>query len=297
MSNLDGFITIKELANTSKENLGLELEGRSKFPNCFDVIQPPKGIDGRWRTGLDELGSNINMIRDPQLREETRAKIKAEREELESLTGYDLRGNSKFWEEFYVELNPKKPLNMANPIDRIKYSVLMASQEVPGSLRESTKVEFHASKYYVSRQHEDVSEKVLKLKQESEAKAELMELIKTPDRAVLVGKYLGLPVSSTTPSDNMFDIFYTNIQNDEKTGFVAKFLRALKSTHEELSIKTIFDDGVKFNVIRLTEGYYQRGNITYGKTVSDVIKFLSSPQNSAELLSIQDEVENKRKFG
>lgn len=296
-TSLGELINIKENSNPMKFNLGLEQEGRSKFPNCFDIIQPAIGKDGRWITNLDEYARKVLAIKDPVERTATQEKIKAERESLEALTGFDLSGKSKFWEEFFVEINPKKPLDLTVPLDRIKYNVILASKGAAPSLRDTTTVDYFNAKYYVSRTHEDVADKISKKKKYAEAIATVLELVKTPDKAVLIGKFLGLPINNTTPQDNMFDLFQMNIESDEKTGFIDKFNQALSKSHEELNIKLIFDEGLKYNVIRLRDGYYQRGNITYGKSIAEAITFLSDIKNNGELLSVQDEVENKRKFG
>lgn len=299
MSTIDlgHLVSIKENSNPMKFNLGLEQDGRSKFPNCYDIIQPAIGKDGRWITGLDEHARKVLAIRDPQQKAETIEKIKAERESLEELTGLDLSGKSKFWEEFFVEINTKKPLDLTVPMDRIKYHIILASYDVAPNLKETTNADYFNAKYYVARKHEDVAEKISKKKKYGEAISTVLELIKTPDKAILIGKYLGLPVSNTTPQDNLFDIYQTSLEQDEKTGFIDKFNNALQKTQDELNIKLIFDEGVQYNVIRLRDGYYQRGNITYGKTISEAIAFLSNVKNNSELLSVQDEVENKRKFG
>lgn len=297
--NTGELITIKENAHPNKFNLGLEQDGRSKFPNCVDIIQPAIGRDGRWITGLDEKARSILAIRDQAERLKKQEEVKAERESLEELTNLDLSGKSTFWDDFFVEINPRKPLDMSVPMDRIAYHVILASNDVAPNLKETLNMDYFNAKYYIARKHEDVSDKVSKKKKKAEADAAMLELLKTPDKAVLIGKYLGLPVSISTPYDNMFDIYSQKLDLDAagNTGFIDKFNDALKKSPEELNVKLIFDEGVKFNVIRLTEGYYQRGSITYGKSIAEAIKFLSDIKNQGELLSVQDEVENKRKFG
>lgn len=292
-------ITIKENSNPVKFNLGLELEGRSKFPNCYDIIQPAIGRDGRWITGLDELARSISLIKDQTEREAKRAEVRAERLSLEELTGYDLGAKSSYWDDFFIEINPKKPLDLSIPVDRIKYRVLIANKEVAPSLKDTSHSDYFNSKFYVSKKHEDVSDKVSKKKRKAEADAAMLELLKVPDRAILVGRYLSLAVNKHTPADNLFDAFSSRIEEDAtgNTGFIDKFNSALNKTADELNIKLIFDDGVKFNVIRLRDGYYQRGNITYGKSIQEAIIFLSDIKNQSELLSVQDEVEHKKQFG
>jgi len=247
-------VVLKENANPMKFNLGLEAEGRSKFPNCYDIIQPAIGKDGRWITGLDEDARSIRLIQDAEEREAKRQAVKALRLSLEDLTGYDLSGRSKFWDEFFVEINPKKPLDLTIPMDRVKYEVILASKGAAPSLKDTNNMDYLGSKYYVSRKHEDVSEKVSKQRRKAEADAAMLELLKTPDKAVLIGKYLQLPVSNSTPADNMFDIFKSYLDADDKLDSIKKFNIALAKTVDELSIKLIFDDGIKY--FQVTHSHY-----------------------------------------
>lgn len=287
--------------NPRAGNLGLEKEEngyRSKFPGCYDIVQPPEGKDGRWRTGLDENSIHVNSIRNTEERLAEKERIKKERESLEELTGYDLSGTSKFWEDYYVLIDTTTPLDMSNPLDRIKYHVIMASGEAAPSFKDAkTQPAYRTSKYYVFRENENVSDKVEKKKRYNKAVVEFTDLMEDLEKALLVGKYLDLPLRSTTPPNNVFDIFQTFLDNDEKLDSVNKFLIAVKKSPEELTIKMIFDDAVKKKVIRHTDGLYQRGSITLGKNPKEVLEWLTNPENSGELLNIKDEIELKNKYG
>lgn len=296
-SVLSELVTIKENAVSGKPNLGLEKEGRSKFPGCYDIIQPAKGRDGRWKTGMDEKARYVLAIRDQEQRLAKQAELQSIRESLEELTGLDLSATSKFWDTFFVEVNVKKPLDMTIPMDRIKYYVLTTGEDVAPSLADTNKADYFNSKYYVSKKHEDVAAKLDKKKKHNDAVAAMLELLKTPDRAILVGKYLNLPINNTTPQDNIYDAYQTKLDDEEKNPFIDKFMRALSLNHEEINVKIIFDDGIKQNVIRLRDGLFQRGNITYGRSIPEAITFLTDIKNRGELLSIEDEVTSKKKFG
>lgn len=288
-------ITFKE--NPDRGSLGLKEQGRSKMPNCVDIIQPGKGLDGRWKTGLDELATEIARMPDSKEREKKIKEIKTEREELEKLLNQDLSGTSKFWESFFIEINPRVPLNLDIPLDRVKYNVILSSDAVAPSLRAALDIKYKDAKYYVTREFEEVGERVSKNKKIMEAGAALMDLIKSPDKALVVGRYLDLPVSANMPQDNLFDTFQTYLAKDDKLGSLDKFLAALKRTPEELNIKLLFADAIKFKVIRAHEGLYQRGSITLGKTTDEVVAWLSNINHSGEMMSIQDEVDQKRKLG
>lgn len=291
-------IVVRENPRASTLGLGTEENGfRSKLPNTYEKIQPRLGKDGRWLTGLDEEAMHINAIKDSEERLAEKKRIKELRESLEALTGYDLSGRSKFWDDFFVTVKTDRPYDMSNPLEVIALNTLIASESVAPSLKETYNVKYNDARFYVSREHEDVSEKISKKKKYGEAIAKLLELIETPDKAVIIGKYLGLAVNNNTPPDNIYDAFQTKIDNDEKTGFIDKFNIALSKSPEDLSIALIMDEAFKYQVIRFRDGLYQRGNITLGRDKAEVLKFLTDIRNSGELLSIQEEVETKRKFG
>jgi len=292
-------ISFKE--NARAGNLGLEKEGRSKFPNCYDFIQPAKGKDGRWITGLDEDSFQINSIKDSKVREAKKEEIKSKRESLERLTGRDLSGLSNYWDTYLIGINTDKPLDLSVAEDLIAYSVIIANNGAAPSLKESKEgaIQHRTAKYYVAREHEDVADKVTKKKQYNEAVSKFMELINDPDRTLLVASYLGLNIAENTPQNNRFDIIQTFLDRDETLGSVAKFMLALEKTPEELNLKMLFDKALKYKVIRYDgkSGLYQRGNITFGNNPKKALETLSTPEMSGEVLSIQEEVEQKRMFG
>lgn len=290
-------IKFKENANSSRTNLGLEKEGRSKFPGCSDMIQPAQGIDGRWKTGLDDLSHSVLSIRNSEERVALQEKLRKERADLEALTGLDLDAKSEFWHTYFVEVSGTRVLDLTNPLDKIKYHVLLASDAVAPSLKHTTDVDYLYAKYYVAREFEDVQDKMSKKMRYNEAVTELLTLLKTPDRALLIGKYLELNIKENTPPSNVYELFQNFLDDDDKLDSISKFMLALNMSPEEITTKLIFHDALRHNVIRLRDGLYQRGNITMGKTANEVLTFLMDIKNSSELLSVQEEIEMKKKFG
>lgn len=288
--------TIRFKENPKAGNLGLEKEFRSKIPGCYDTIQPALGQDGRWRTGIDELSYSVSRISDSELRTKKQEELKAEREALERLLNVDLSGTSKFWENYFIQINPDKPLNLDNPQDRLKYHVLMDSNAVAPSQKETFNAKYKDAKYYVSREFEEVGDKVANRMRKDEASAELIKLIKNTNKALTVARYLGLSVNENTPTANLYDILSTYLDQDKILGSVEKFLDAVSRKSEDIGLKLLIDEAIKLSVIRNNKGYFQRGNITYGKTRAEVDKFMSDPLNSGELISIREEVEMKKKF-
>lgn len=283
--------------NPDRGTLGLKEQGRSKMPNCVDIIQPGKGLDGRWKTGLDELATDVTRISDSKEREKKKLEVKNEREELERLLNVDLSGVSKFWETFFIEINPKVPLDLDIPLDRVKYNIICHSDAVAPSMKAAYDMKYKDAKYYISREFEEVGDRVARQMKQDEAGSALLILIKNHDKAVVVGRFLDLPINNNMPQDNMYDTFRTYLNNDDKLGSLDKFLNALKKTPEELSIKLLYADAIKFRVIRYNDGLYQRGTITMGKTPDEVVAWLSNVTHSGELMSIKEEVDLKMKFG
>lgn len=284
--------------NPAAGNLGLEKEGRSKFPGCYDWLQPSKK-NGRWVTGLDEFAHEVLLIQDAKIREDKQTKIKLERASLENLMGVKLDALSDYWNTYFVKIDPEKPLDMTKPSHRLMFHVVLASGAVAPSIRESQDPEYNHAKYYVFRDFEDVSERVEKKDRLATAMAELKKILNKPERAIQLAQFLDLNVSTLTPPENVRDIFYTFLENDSKVNSVARFLDAIAKSPEEINIKLIFAEALKLGVIRQRDGLYQRGNITLGKAsnLMEAINFLSDPINSGELLSIQEEIQVKRKFG
>lgn len=287
---------IKFKENPKAGTLGLGDQGRSKMPNCVDIFQPGKGLDGRWKTNLDEFALSVNKIEDPKEKKKEFERIKAEREELERLLNVDLSGISKYWENLFIEINPKAPLDLNVPMDRVKYNVIMANNMVSPSMRESYKAEYRDAKYYVTREFEEVGDRVAKQRKYAEAISQMLKLVENTDKAILIGKYLDLGINKNTPKDNIFDIYQNYIDADEKIYSIDKFLDALKKSPEELSIKLLVLDAIKYKVIRQTEGLYQRGSITLGKSIDEIVAWLSNVIHSGELISIQEEVDLKQKY-
>jgi hypothetical protein len=291
-------VKIKENANKARYNLGLENEGRSKFPGCVDMIQPTRGRDGRWRTGLDEFAPSILAIPNTEERLAAQERIKKTREELQSLTGKDLSPLSPYWDTYLIEVSPTIHLDLTNANDRIRYHVLMASDAVAPSLKAATTdADYLYAKYYIAKEYEEVADQLSQKKKYNDAVIAMSEMLKTPDKAVMIGRYLELNVNPMTPPDNMYLIFQTYLDDDARLGSIDKFMSAVRMDYEELNTKIIITDSVRHNVIRQRDGLFQRGNITLGKNMAEVLHFLLDPKNSSELLSIQEEIDMKKKFG
>lgn len=292
-------IEVKQTPDQSAQSIGLDKYQRSKFPTVFEIMQPGKTAAGRWITGLDEDAVSVNTIADPILRQQRKEEILETREELQRLTGLDLSATSKYWETYLIKIVDKLGLNFDLPQDRIKYYVLLANDYAAPELDARNNPDLINTKFYVHRTETEESSKAIKSKERDKAIHDLYAMKDNKNKLVLIGKFVynGNKVKESMSPDAIYNILRDGLTNDKEGTIIRKFNEATSKTIEELQYKLVIDEAIIKHVIRVRENYYQRGNATYGKTMKDVIKFLSSPENANEFASIKEELEEKRAFG
>jgi hypothetical protein len=291
-------IEVKQAPDQSAQSIGLDKYNRSKFPKVFEIMQPGRTPDGRWVTGLDDKAISLNQIKDPVLQAQRREEIRELREELERLTNLDLSATSKYWESYFVKIVDKLALNFDLANDRIKYYVLLANEYAAPELEARNNPDLVNTKFYVHRTETEEGSKAIKSKERDKAIANLYNMSENQDKLTLIGKYvLGTKVKNGMSSNSIYNILRDHLANDKDGTIVRKFNDATSKTIEELQYKLVIDDAVAKHVIRIREGYYQRGNATYGKSMKEVVKYLSSPENANEFASIKEELEEKRTLG
>lgn len=291
-------VEIKQVPDLAAQTLGLDKYDKSKFPGTFEILQAGQGPDGRWITGIDEDAVSVKSIKDPELREKLRVEKKELREELERLTGLDLSAKSDFWASFFVRIVDKLALNFDIPMDRIKYHVLLANKFSAPELEAKSDPDYIGAKFYMHRSDTEDQQKAVKTRERDQAIHDLFALYDNENKLKLIGKYiLGTKIKDSMKKDSVYNLLRDELTNDKEGTVTRKFAEAMSKTIEELQYKLIIDEAIARHVIRIREGYYQRGNATYGKTMKEVIKFLSSPANVNEFASVKEEVEEKRSLG
>lgn len=291
-------VEIKQVPDLGAQMLGLDKYDKSKFPGTFEIMQCGRGADGRWVTGLDENAISIKRIKDPELRAKRSEEVKEIREELERLTGQDLAADSDFWLTFYIKIVDKLALNFDIPMDRVRYYVLLANNFSAPELEAKIDPDYINTKFYMHRSDSEDSQKAVKSRERDKAVSDLFLMYDNPHKLKLIGRFImGTKVKESMSSDSVYNVLRDALSNDKEGTIVRKFAEATSKTIEELSYKLVVDEAIQRHVIRIREGYYQRGNATYGKTMKDVLKFLSSPENANEFQSIKEEVEEKRSLG
>lgn len=288
-------VEVKQHADQSSASVGLDKYDRSKIPGTFEILQPAKGYDGRWLTGIDENSLAINSMRDQATKEKIKEEILAIRKDLESLLNIDLNAtNDVFWSKYRVVLKDNFSLNFSNAQDKLKYYVLIANQYAAPELDSVGNPEYINTKYYISRKEEEVRERVITAKGKDEARAKLFELSKNYDKFVLIAKFLlgSRRIKHGMDEGIIYEELSQYINDPKEKSNLGKFVDAVGKTVEDLQYKLTLDDAIRLGIIKVREGYYQRGNATYGRSLKEAIEYLSSVANSGEFSSLKEEVDN-----
>jgi hypothetical protein len=266
---------------------------RSKMPHCSDLLSPAE-FQGRYLTGLDENSYFVNRIKDLEERERVKKEIREERQRLEEATGKDLSATSNFWKEFYVEIKSDGDtiFNRSNAHDCIRYSMLLENGYVAPNLSVSGSPQYRGAKYYAFTEEGQNRENISLQKIKDKARAELLGISDNKDLMVLIGQYLEGPKYTVKQDlDTLYTMLSNFIEDPKEKKNRDKFLKALTKDREEMQLRVIVDRAIRAKVIRFNNNYFQRGQITLGKSADEVLKKLSSPEFSNELLSIKEELD------
>src|SRR5690606_9549962 len=107
-----------------------------------------------------------------------------------------------------------------------------------------------------------------------------------------IGQYLeGDKYKLKMSDDAIYKMLSTYINRDFDN--LERFMKAAKMDVEDLQYKITVDRALKGHIIKVSDGYYQRGNVTLGKNLQEVYDTLKKPQFATEFLSIKEEVESR----
>ncbi|GEM_PF-2115624 len=286
-------VTIKQIPDDVASLTGLNKYNRSKMPSTGDFLQP--AIEGgRAVTGIDEDSFQIQRIKDDFEREKVAKETKALRESLEKLTGKDLSATSPFWETFGVRLSSDSDLvlNRANPIDVIRYHVLVSNHYAIPDKNKAGLPEYRATKYYCFVEDKVNDEEVSTQMSRDKARSELLKLSEDENRMVIVGQYLeGDKYKAGMKQMTLYKMLSDYISSVLEPDNIKRFVKAVGLSNEELQFKIIVDRAIKKKIIRLNKGYYQRGQVTLGTNPLEVYENLKKPEFATEFLSLKEELE------
>jgi hypothetical protein len=285
-------VVIKQIPDELAALTGLHKYNRSKMPSTGDFFHVAFEA-GRAITGIDEESYRINILPEEE-REIAKAETLKLRQNLEKLTGKDLSATSSFWEVFGVAISSDSDLvlNRANPLDVVRYHMLTANGYVAPDRESASLPEYRNSKYYCFVEKVVNDEEVSTQKIRDKARGELLKLSDNIDKMVLIGQYLeGDKYKQGMQPNTIYKMLSDYINSAQEPDNLKKFLKAMTTKIDELQFKIIVDRAIKKKSIVYKNKYYQRGQVTLGKTILDVYENLRKPEFSQELLTLQQEFE------
>ena len=285
-------VYIKLMPHPDNPNLGMKYVGAKEY------LTAQTGRDGKIRTGLDENSIDILEIEDKVERKKIQQKIVKEREELQTLLNVNLETNSTFWDVFYVILEEEQQLDPINAMDRLKEIFLVANRFVAPS-RESIDDDekYQNCVYYVYREEVEISKKAEKQLLSDKASSSLFTIHENdPHKLKILASYLfgyntesGLNLQQAyVKLREYITIAETDRQLSEN---IKTFLNAVKKSNEELMTKIIFDKAVRKKLITSKNGIYKFNDEAIGNSYDEAIEWLSSPENSSDLVSLKKQVD------
>mgnify|MGYP003528239471 FL=1 len=268
------------------------------MPGTKEWFQPTLNSDGRYQTGFDELGLEISQIDDVALREEARAEMRDIRVELERKTNKDLSGSSDFWRTFSLRLDEKLVLDLSNPIDEIKYYVLISNKFAAPDKYSSEDPQYHQCKWYIHRDEQVETDRARKRRVKDRAVKELYDLYQNPEKLEAVAKYLyGNLIKDGHRVDDMYNMLSDDIENDKKGKVVNEFILANSKTMEQLNYKLLLDEAMRHKLVTVRGGQYLYNREKLGLTKEEVIDTLRDDEHQDILISLRNEVKIAKRGG
>lgn len=285
-------VVIKLLKNPENPELKLKYIGAKEY------CSPKVGPDGKTITGLDENALYILRMEDGKAKKDLQSSIKKERENLERLLGVSLEPGSTYWNEYYITLDDEEvDLDSSNPLDKVKERFLIANRYVAPSFEAIENDEdYHNTIFYIYREVEETTKSVEKTKLEDKAKAKLYLLQEeNPNKLKLLASYiLGFAFNGDFNVESAYlklrDFIETVDKNKKKIN-VKAFLDVVDKAPEELMTKIILDKAIKKHIITSRKNIYRRGELLLGNSYDEALEYFMSVENSAELNSLNKEVE------
>lgn len=229
---------------------------------------------------------------------------KQEKDYLEDVLGYEKNALSvhkkkdNFWSNFMVRLNKQDNIfDLSNPLDYIKYKVLLANTDIIASsldvLHDRPKATYE---FVILHENEEAKANKKKVNTNIEAYKELGKIEDDKDKLrVIVETATGKPISAATKLDVLTDKIDKLITADAKL-----FLRIAKDPM--LDTKVLLRLGVECGAVILRNGlYYTSENEPMCEkgdaTLSVAAAYLNLPKNQQLKLSIEAKInkENKKK--
>jgi len=307
----------KEYSNNQLQTMqgGLSQKGMTRVPGTGVFKYPYRELDGQYRTGLNPNASYIKRIGD-----ELERKIEVERvtdlkTKLENaLGGIDLGPRSAFWNSGLTtsdydmaHVQPMKLLDgdnyfdFANPMLELAFSWLRVHPTIASSYQAWERGEFPAdTQFYVV--DDELESTILFKKKQIVNKAISKFDSMGPDKKQKVARLLGLPVTSDTKEEVVYNLVDNLLKDVEfKTGkyqglsTIEVFTRFADMKENLLHVRDLVKQATLHSIYRLKpNGKVYEGEFEIAKDEDDLIKFLVDDNNQDELLTLEQKLKMKK---
>lgn len=287
----------------------------TRVPGTGVFKYPYRELDGQYRTGLNPNASYIKRIGDELERKIEIERVTDLKTKLENaLGGIDLGPRSAFWNSGLTtsdydmaHVQPIKLLDgdnyfdFANPILELAFSWLRVHPTIASSYQAWERGEFPAdTQFYVV--DDELESTILFKKKQIVNKAISKFDSMGPDKKQKVARLLGLPVTSDTKEEVVYNLVDNLLKDVEfKTGkyqglsTIEVFTRFADMKENLLHVRDLVKQATLHSIYRLKpNGKVYEGEFEIAKDEDDLIKFLVDDNNQDELLTLEQKLKMKK---
>lgn len=282
-------IIIKQISHPDNPNLP------AKYIGSKEYATPKTGKDGKIVTGVDENAFSIISSTEPEEIKKKQTSVKKIREDLERQLNVDLTPSSDYWEKFFIVLEDERHLDEKNPLDRLHEMFLLANRYVaPSRQAIEEDPDYYNCIFYIHRDKEETAKKASGLRKLDKAVGKLSDLFdENPTKLQQVSADIfGYEAQEISPDEAYVKLkdFLEVADKRTQDANIKRFMDTVDKSAEEMMAKKIFDKAIKKKFVTSKGNVYRRGDEIYGNSYEEALEFLLSPENSAELISLQKQV-------
>lgn len=318
MGKIGKISTIKKEYNSSQLQTlqsGLAAKGMTRIPGTGVFKYPYKELDGKYRTGLDPDAGYIKRIQDPTERELEIERVTALRDKLQAALGdVDLGPRSKFWnyglstgmnDSLHVKavklLDGDNLYDLSLPIQELSFAWLRVHPTIASSFQAWERGEYPANtQFYVV--NDDIESAIVYKKKQKINKAVIKFDSFSPSKQKKVARLLGLPVTSDTKEEVVYNLVDSMLKQTEmKSGAykgldpVEVFNRFADMKDQLLHIKDLIKEAIQHSIYRVKpSGKIYEGGYEVAMDEDELVKYLVDEDHQDDLLVLEKKLKSKK---
>ena len=318
MGKIGKISTIKKEYNSSQLQTlqsGLAAKGMTRIPGTGVFKYPYKELDGKYRTGLDPDAGYIKRIQDPTERELEIERVTALRDKLQAALGdVDLGPRSKFWnyglstgmnDSLHVKavklLDGDNLYDLSLPIQELSFAWLRVHPTIASSFQAWERGEYPANtQFYVV--NDDIESAIVYKKKQKINKAVIKFDSFSPSKQKKVARLLGLPVTSDTKEEVVYNLVDSMLKQTEmKSGAykgldpVEVFNRFADMKDQLLHIKDLIKEAIQHSIYRVKpSGKIYEGDYEVAMDEDELVKYLVDEDHQDDLIVLEKKLKSKK---